>query len=325
MQASPRLWCRVTLLAAALAAFGSAQAQEFPSRAIRIIVPYAAGGVPDPLTRTLGSMMSPLLGQQIIVENKPGAGGVPAMQDLMRSPADGYTLSYADAGLWAVQPALRPGIYDPMKEFTPLGTAVMSIIFVVVREDLGVRTIQELIALAKSKPGQLSYGSSGSGSLHHLFMESFKAATGLDMQHIPYKGSSQQVQALLAGDVPIGVGGGSATSPQVKAGKLRWLVATTRDRSKLTPDVPSMSEIGLSDLNFAGDVGYFAPAGTPRAAINKIADAINKALQQPDVVQRVNTAFLEPLFRNPDQMAETVKADKERYAKAVKISGAKVD
>ncbi len=310
---------------AMLALSSVAAAQEFPNKPIKILIPYPPGGVPDSIARAISAPVQAALGQPLVLDNRPGAGGMTAVQEFLRVPADGYTLLSGDAGLWGVLPALRPGTYDPEKNFTSVANISTNSMYITVRSDFPAKNIQEFIALVKSKPGQFQYASSGNGSLHHLFMESFKAATGLDMQHIPYKGSSQQVQALLAGDVPIGVGGGSATSPQVKAGKLRWLVATTRDRSKLTPDVPSMSEIGLSDLNFAGDVGYFAPAGTPRAAVNKIADAINKALQQPDVVQRVNTAFLEPLFRNPDQMAETVKADKERYAKAVKISGAKVD
>ncbi len=324
MQASPRLWCRVTLLAAALAAFGSAQAQEFPSRAIRIIVPYAAGGVPDPLTRTLGSMMSPLLGQQIIVENKPGAGGVPAMQDLMRSPADGYTLSYADAGLWAVQPALRPGIYDPMKEFTPLGTAVMSIIFVVVREDLGVRTIQELIALAKSKPGQLSYGSSGSGSLHHLFMESLKAHYGFDMVHVPYKAATQALQALLAGDLGVTMASAAASTPFAKSGKIRVILAATQQRSQFLPEVPSMGDLKV-ETTYSGAIGYVAPGGTPRPVVDKLAAALGTVVKSDEFAKRAESLFVEIDYRNPAQHLDLMRQDITRYARAVKISGAKAE
>ena len=324
MQASPRLWCRVTLLAAALAALGSAQAQEFPSRAIRIIVPYAAGGVPDPLTRTLGSMMSPLLGQQIIVENKPGAGGVPAMQDLMRSPADGYTLSYADAGLWAVQPALRPGIYDPMKEFTPLGTAVMSIIFVVVREDLAVRTIQELIALAKSKPGQLSYGSSGSGSLHHLFMESLKAHYGFDMVHVPYKAATQALQALRAGDLGVTMASAAASTPFAKSGKIRVILAATQQRSQFLPEVPSMGDLKV-ETTYSGAIGYVAPGGTPRPVVDKLAAALGTVVKSEEFAKRAESLFVEIDYRNPAQHLDLMRQDIARYARAVKISGAKAE
>ena len=324
MQASPRLWCRVTLLAAALAAFGSAQAQEFPSRAIRIIVPYAAGGVPDPLTRTIATMMSPLLGQQIIVENKPGAGGVPAMQDLMRSPADGYTLSYADAGLWAVQPALRPGLYEPLREMTPLGTAVMSIIFVVVREDLGVRTIQELIALAKSRPGQLSYGSSGSGSLHHLFMESLKAHYGFDMVHVPYKAATQSLQALLAGDLGVTMASAAASTPFAKSGKIRVILAATQQRSQFLPEVPSMGDLKV-ETTYSGAIGYIAPGGTPRAVVDKLAAALGTVVKSDEFAKRAESLFVEVDYRNPAQHLDLMRQDMTRYARAVKISGAKAE
>jgi tripartite-type tricarboxylate transporter receptor subunit TctC len=324
MQASPRLCCRATLLAAALAATGSAQAQEFPSKPLRIIVPYAAGGVPDPLTRTLGAMMSPLLGQQIIVENKPGAGGVPAMQELMRAPADGYTLSYADAGLWAVQPALRPGIYDPLKEMTPLGTAVMSIIFVVAREDLGVKSMQELVALAKSRPGKLSYGSSGSGSLHHLFMESVKAHYGVDLVHVPYKAATQAMQALLAGDLAITMASAAASAPFAKSGKIRVILAATQQRSQFLPEVPSMGDLKL-ETTYSGSIGYIAPGGTPRAVVDRLASALATVVKTDEFAKRAEGFFVEVDYRTPAQHLELMRQDIARYARAVKISGAKAE
>ena len=266
--------------------------------------------------------MSPLLGQPIVVENKPGAGGVPAMQELIRSPADGYTLSYSDAGLWAVQPALRPGLYDPLKEFAPLGTAVMSIIFVVVREDLGVKSIQELIALAKSKPGQLSYGSSGSGSLHHLFMESLKAHYGFDMVHVPYKAATQALQSLLAGDLGVTMASAAASTPFAKSGKIRVILAATQQRSQFAPDVPSMGDLKV-ETSYSGAIGYVAPGGTPRAVVDKLAAALGSVVKSDEFARRAESLFVEVDYRNPVQHLDLIRQDIPRYARAVKISGAK--
>lgn len=316
---------RSILSAAALAACATALAQDFPNRPIKLLIPYPPGGVPDSVARAVAPAIQAALGQPFVLDNRPGAGGLTAVLEVMRSPADGYTLLSGDSGTWAVLPALRPGSFDPEKAFAPVAGVSTNSMYITVRSDLPAKTLQEFIALIKSKPGAYQYASSGNGSLHHLFMESFKAAAGLDMQHVPYKGSSQQVLALLAGDIPIGIGGPAATAPHVKAGKLRWLVTSTNERSKLTPDVPSTSEFGMSDLHFAGDVAYFAPGGTPRAAINRISGAIGKALQQPDVMARIDAVFLEPLYRTPEQLAEVVRADIVRYTRAVKVSGAKVD
>ncbi len=322
----PRKSVLATAAGAVLLALSSiAGAQDFPNRPIKLIVPYPPGGVPDIIARAIAPGVQAILGQAFVLESRPGAGGLTGVLEVMRAPADGYTLLSGDSGTWAVLPALRPGSYDQEKSFSPVAGVSTNPMYISVRPDLGVNTIQEFIALVRAKPGQFNYASSGNGSLHHLFMESFKSAAGLNLTHVPYKGSSQQVQALLAGDIPIGVGGPAATAAHVKSGKLKWLMVTTKDRFKLTPEVASTADAGFADIHFGGDIAYFAPAATPRPIVNKISDAIGRTLQQPDVVQRVNAAYLEPAYRTPDQLAEVVKADLVRYARAVKISGAKVD
>ena len=300
-------------------------AQEFPSRTVRLLVPYAPGGQPDNIARALAPSISASLGQSFVIENRPGAGGLTAVQEVARSAPDGYTLLSADAGQWAVLPALRPGVYEFDKIMTPITLVNTSALYIAVRSAVPAKNIQEFLALVKSKPGEFSYGSSGNGSVHHLFTESFKAAMGLDIVHVPYKGSSQMVQGLLAGDIAIGIAATASTSAFVKSGQIRLLVATTRERSRLTPDVPSMGDLGQPDLNFAGESAYFAPVGTPRAVIDRLSNAVAKAVQQPEIAQRMESLGIELIHRNPEQTAQHIRGDVARYAKAVKISGAKID
>ncbi len=319
-------WVVKAVLASLLFGFWQvAGAQDFPARPIRLLIGYPPGGVPDTIGRAVAPSMSATLGQPFLVENRPGAGGLTAVQELMRSEPDGHTLMSGDSGQWAILPAMRPGVYDPEKAFAPVGQVSTNAIYITVRSTLGVKTIQEFIALMKSKPGVYNYGSSGNGTVHHLFMASFMSEAGLDLRHIPYKGAVQQTQALVAGDIPIGVVSMTNSTQFVKTGQLVWLLASTRTRSKLTPEVPSTAEAGFPDIHFAGDVGYVAPAGTPRAVIERISAALAKAVQQPELLQRSQTMGVEPTYRNPDQLAELMRADRVTYNKAVKISGAKVE
>ncbi len=304
---------------------GAVLAQEFPTRPVKLLVGFLPGGIPDTIARAIAPAMTSLLGQSFVVENRPGSGGLAAAQELMRAPPDGYTLMSGSGSQWAILPALRPGLYDPEKALAPVALVSTNSLYIVVHTTMGVKSLPEFIALVKSKPGAFSYGSSGNGTVHHLFMESFIAAAGLNIQHVPYKGAPQQVQALIAGDIPIAVVSSSNIAAQVKAGQLRMLVATTRTRSRLTPDVPSMSDAGMPEIHFTGDVGYFAPAGTPRAVIERLSAALAKAVQRPELLQRSDALGIEPVYGTPEQLAEIVRADIVRYTKAVKISGAKVD
>lgn len=302
-----------------------AAAQEFPTKPIRLIVPYAGGGAPvDPMTRIIAQSMSGTLGQTVVVDNRVGAGGLLAVQELLRLPADGYTLLCTDPAQWAILPALRPGVYDPLKDFAPIGMALRSILYVVVREDLNVKTIEDLVALAKAKPRTLSYGSPGIGTLHNLFMEALKAQYGIDIVHVPFKGSVPAFEALLAGDLPISVAAIATAEQQVKAGKIRRLLASASQRSRYVPDVPSLADKKI-DENFTGDIGYMAAGGTPRPIIDKLAAALQKATQAPDFAQRAAGYFAEVAYRTPEQLTEIMRADGPRYVRAVKLSGAKAE
>ncbi len=316
------LLAKGALAIASLAALASADAQEFPARPIRIMIPYAGGGLPDPLTRVIGQSMAATLGQQVLVEQKPGAGGSTAALELIKSPADGYTLMFADSSHWGIQPALRPGIYDPVRDFSPIGMVARSFLYIVVREDLKVKSIEEFVALAKAKPGTISYGTSGNGSLHHLFMETVRAHYGIELVHVPFKGAVPAFQAFMAGHLPVTIATVVTAEPHMKGGTMRRLLASSAQRSRFVPDVPSLADMKIEG-NITGDMGYVAPAGTPKPVIDKLYGALAKAVQQPDFQKHLDSFYVDPLFRTPEQFAEIIRADVPRYARVVKLSGAK--
>lgn len=312
------------LLAPVLAACcaGSASAQEFPTRPLRIIVPYAAGGFPDPMSRALAQSMGSLLGQQIVVENKPGGGGIPALNELQRAPSDGYLLLCADAQQWAFQPALRPGIYDPQKEFTPLGMLATAVLFITVRDDMPVKSFQELVALAKAKPGTLSYGSSGIGTQHHLFMETVKSQFNVDIVHIPFKGAVASIGALIAGDIPVVIAATGTLAGHLKTGKVRRLLAATSGRMRSAPDVPATADVGLRD-SFPGEIGYVVAGATPRPIVERLAAVFARAAQSPEIAKAAENLYVDVTYQPPAQMAETMRADLARYVNAIKLVGLK--
>lgn len=294
------------------------------SRPIKILVGYAPGVTPDVVTRILAGAMGTILNQNIVVENRPGAGGWLAVQELIKSPPDGNTLVCLDPGQWAVLPAIRPGLYDPLKALAPVGLAYTSPLYLVVMDTFPAKNLQDLIGLIKTNPNAYNYGSSGNGTFHHLFMESFKAKAGLQVTHVPYKGGSQALQGLLSGDIQILVGG-PTTEAYVKAGKMRRLVVASRERWRTAPDVPSMSDVGMPDLQFVGDVGYFAPAGTPKPVVDRLTDGLAKAVRLPDFVDKAPLLGIGIQYKTPAQLLELVRDDIPRYQQAVKVSGAKAE
>lgn len=299
-----------------------AAAQDFPSKPIKFIVPYP-GGVPDYVARILGQLMSGPLGQPIVVESVPGASGQIAVQKLIHSAPDGYSLVFADAAQWAIVPAMRPGVYDPVKDMLPVGLAVTSTLYIAVTDTFPAKSLQELIAIAKAKPGTLSYASSGVGSLHHLFMESFKAAMGIDILHVPYKGTSQAMVGFLGGEIPIAVGGLLTLQGQAKEGKVRLLSTATKERSRLTPDVPSMSDAGAPQVDFPAEMGFFVPARTPKSVIDKLTAALASAVNNPDFVAKIGARGLEATYGTPEQLGEIVRKEGPKYVRALELSGFK--
>ncbi len=322
----PLRWAAGIALVAMLAGHATTGlSQEFPVKPMRVLVPYATSGTPDVTARFLGQQMSATLGQPMNVENRPGAGGLPAVQELIRSAPDGYTLLIADVGQYAILPALRPGSYDPVKDMQTIGQATTNSIFVMVTNRIPVKTMAEFIAFIRARPGQYSYGSAGVGTPHHLFMEAVKAAYGLDMFHVPYKGSSQTVPAMLNGDISICICGVTTTQQFINEGKIHALATSGKTRDKLAPTVPPAADFGSPDLDFPSTTGYFLPVGTPRPVMDKLAAALARAVQSPEFLAREVQLGTEVAYLPAAQFAENVRAAYARYQRVIKIAGIKAE
>ena len=307
----------------ALALAGPSVAQEFPARPVKLVVPYAAGGAPDVLARLVGQRLSEGLGQQFVVENRAGAGGIAASELVAKSAPDGHTLLVPDVPQLAINPYLFTKLpYDPVKDFAPVGIIAMTPMFIVVAPSMNVDSLAALVALARSKPGQLSYGSAGIGSLHHIAMESLKVAAGIDLIHVPYKGTGQSVPAFIAGDVAVLVSTLAAVEPFVRAGKARLLAGTPSARTPRTPDIPAVAE-SYPGFHFAGEIGVVAPTGTPPAVIAKLSGEIQKAMRHPDVVRRLGELGAIAVGSTPEAYADSIRRSLDVFAKAVKASGLK--
>jgi len=300
------------VVAAALAAAAPLGAQEaYPTKPIRWVVPYAAGGLPDTIARVVAQKVSEQLGQQVTIENRGGAGGIPGTEQVARAAPDGYTFLVADVGQVAINPHLYAKLpYDPAKDLTPVGLIGTANLFLVANQAVPVKDFAELVALARAKPGVLNYGSSGVGSIHHLSMESLKAALGLNIVHIPYKGTGQSIPALVAGDVALAYSAMPSIAAHVKAGRVKVLAVSTAKRSPTAPDVPTVAELGVPGYDFAPEIGLLAPAGTPPA---------------PDVAQRFAQLDIVPIGNQPAEYAAQIRAANDKYAQAVKVSGARID
>jgi tripartite-type tricarboxylate transporter receptor subunit TctC len=304
----------------------AAQAQDFPGKPIKMIVPYAPGGLPDTMTRIIGPKMSESLGQQIVVENRPGAGGISGTEMVAKSSADGYTLLIADVGQLAINPHLFKQLpYDPLKDLAPVSLIGSTALFLTLHTLVPANNFKELVALAKSKPGSLNYGSSGLGSIHHLTTEAFKAAYGVDIVHVPFKGMGQAVPALLGGQVAMLFSALPAIEAHVKAGRVKLLAISVPQRSPQAPEVPTIAELGVPGFNFAPEIGLLAPAGTPRAIVSRLSAEVARAVKTPDVAQRFQQLGIDPVGNTPEAYSAQIRNDYERYGNVVRVSGAKID
>lgn len=308
-----------------LAPFG-AQAQSFPSRPVRLVVPYGTGGGPDVIARALSQRLPDALGQPVIVDNRPGASGAIGAEVAAKSPPDGHTLFVADNGHWAINPALRPNLsYDILRDFTPVTQLITSPLFLAVPPSLPVKNLQELIALAKTRPGGLSYGSSGIGSPHHLALAQIATLTGANLIHVPYKGVAQSVPALLAGDIAALFAALPSVGPHAKSGKARIIAVNTPRRTQVMREVPTVAESGVPDFNVEIAVGLLAPAGTPPEVVRRLNVEVVKLLNTPDFQERLAPQGIDTAPSTPEQLGELMRADRPRYAKLVKDTGAKAD
>ena len=301
--------------------------QAYPAKPVRMVVPYAAGGLPDTMTRIVAQRLSDAFGQQFVVENRAGAGGIAACEYVAKAAADGYTLLIVDVGQTAINPALYSKLpYDAVRDFTPLSIMGTSAQFLAAHPSVPANTLSALIALAKARPGQLNYGSGGTGSLHHLSMEVLKSALGLNIVHVPYKGTAQSVPALLSGEVALAFSALPSLAGHVKAGRVRLLAVNTLKRSAQAPDVPAIAEVtGIADFDYPPEIGVVAPAATPQAIVARLAGGIAQAVRHPETVQRYTTLGIDPVGNTPEASAAQIRIDIAKYAKAVKISGARVD
>jgi len=300
--------------------------QGYPNRPVKVVVPYAAGGLPDTMARLVGAKIGESTGQQLVIENRGGAGGIVGTAEVAKSAPDGYSLLVADVAQIAINPHLFTKLpYDPFKELTGVSLMGTSALYLVAHSSVPAANMKELIALIKAQPGKISYGSSGLGSIHHLAMEALKVGLNLDMVHVPYKGTGQSVPALLGGQVQLLYSALPSIESHVKAGKVKILAVSTPQRSPQTPDVPTVAESGIPGYDFVAEIGFYAPAGTPQDIIAKVAAEVQKAVKQPDVVQRFKQLGSDPVGSTPEAYNAMNRASYQKYEKVVKASGAKID
>lgn len=290
----------------------------YPVRPIRVIVPQAAGGTADLLTRMLGERMEALLGVGFVVENKPGANGIIGNETAKRASPDGYTLLAASTATHAMAPHVVAGLpYDPLQDFVPVINLVHQTKVVLVSSALGVTTLGELVALARSRHGRLNFASTGVGSSSHLDTAQLTALTGIELVHIPYRGSAQAVAALMANEVQVLVASVTAAQPALAAGRGRALAVMADQRSPLLPDVPTMVEAGLPRLDVQTWIGLLAPAGTPPWIVERLNSALNRILRSPDTRAWLERQGLEPIGGTPQAFDSEIRADLDKWGNVV--------
>ena len=313
-------------IAAAAATFASgAIAQSYPAKPIRIVVPYAPGGAVDIIARATAQELTKRVGQQIIVDNRTGAGGNIGSDTVAKAPPDGYTLLMASPAN-TINPSLYTNMpYDPSRDLIPIALIGSVPSVLVANPSLPVQGIKQLIALAKAKPGALTYGSGGSGSTEHLAGEMFKSFAGIDLLHVPYKGGAQVMIDLMGGQVALMFSNQLGVLPHIKAGKLKPLGVASAGRSTALPDVPTFAEAGFPDFKVSVWWGVMGPAGMPKDVVNQLNREIVAGLASPEMKERLQTMSAQPIGGTPDQFAAFFAAETKRWAPIVKASGAKAD
>lgn len=303
-----------------------APAQTYPGKSIRLIVPFTPGGISDLLARSLGAKLGPALGQQIVVENRPGAGTTIASEVVARSSPDGHTLYLQDITTHAINASLyRRLSYDSVKDFTLIQMLATTPLILVVHPSLPVKNVKELIAFARGKPGQIIYGSSGNGTIVHLSTELFKSMAGVDMVHVPFKGSPQSVLALLSGEVAVSFPTMPPALPLVQTGKLRALAVTSPKRSKAAPDVPTVSEAGLKGYEMVLYSGIIGPSNVPREIVARLNAEIGKAMHSPDLKPVLDNVGAEPIAMTPERFGTHLVSEIAKLGAIVRAVGARVD
>ncbi len=317
---------RMVLLCLLIAIAGSAAAQQaYPSKPIRFIVPFPPGGSTDPLARMAAQKMTEAWGQQVIVDNRPGGNTIIGTEAVAKAAPDGYTILLAGIPL-VTGISLYPNIpYDATKDFAPVATIARSEFVLVVHPSLPANNLQEFIALAKSKPGELDYGSSGTGGSLHLAGELFNVIAGVKLQHIPYKGSGPLISDLIGGQVGLSFQTPIATIAHIRSGRLKAIAVTGAARSSALPQIATFTEAGLPGFDVNIWYGIVAPAGTPRTIVDKMSTEVARSLAMPDVRKYLSNQGMEPFISTPEQVAALIKADIAKYAKIIKAANIKID
>ena len=307
-----------------LAATGmSVRAQSFPHKPLKIIVPYAAGGSPDTVARIIAQQLGIVLGQPVVVDNLPGSSGIAGVENVRNAPADGHTLLMADAGHWAINRVTKVKLpHNFQQDLEPVSVASTSALFLTVHNSFPASNLRELVDAVKARPGTYTYGSSGVGSVHHLTMETFKHALGLDILHVPFKGTGQSVPALAGGQVHMAVAAYNSIAGFAKEGRLKIIAGNTREPMDILKQFPPMGAAGIKDFHFPGENALFVVAGTPKPVINQLAAAVVKVLALPETIAKLHTAGVEPPRQpGPEALAETIRRDIPRYELAVRTAG----
>ena len=310
--------------AAAAAMLPAARAQGYPAKSIRMIIPFPPGGATDILGRVLAQKLGDQLGQSVVVENRPGAGGAIGSEMTAKAAPDGYTIQMATVSTHSIGPALNPKTpYNVKRDFAPVIHLADSTNVLIVSPSLPVNNLKELIAYAKTHPGKLNFSSSGNGTIVHMTGEMFKMETGTFIVHIPYKGTALAIPDLIAGQISLMFDNMASALPHVKSGKVKTLAVSQLKRSTLLPEVPTMDEAGLKGFESNTYFGVFAPAGTPAAIVQRLNAEINKALQALDFRERLAANGAEPVGGTPEQFARVIERETAKYAAVIKRAGIK--
>ena len=330
MKTARKAWiwpvCMSVLAVLSFAGATAAAAQEYPTRIITLIVPQAAGGGNDVIARILADTMSRSLGQQIIVENRPGAGGTIGTRQLVKSAPDGYTLAMGSTGTVAMAPTAYPNAgYDPRKHFSPVGLIARSAIVLAVGPSITANSVRELIALAKQQPGKLSYGSGGAGSGNHLAGALFSSMAGVTLTHVPFRGANPAITDVMGGHVTMIFSSLPPTLGNIRSGMLRALGMATQTRSRVLPDVPTIDEAGLPGFEAEQRYGLLAPAGTPAPIVARLNAALREALGSPEVIARIAADGAEPAPSTPEQYIRDIDREETKWSKVVRDAGAKAE
>ena len=316
-------WCFIILVFLA----GNAESQTYPNRPIRLVVGFAPGGAADFVARTLAEPLGRALGQPLVIDNRPGAGSSIAAEHAARSAPDGYTVLIASPSSILVNPLInRQSAFQPLKELVPVSKVSSSPLVVATNPGIGLATLAELISYLKKNPGKINFATSGNGSAPHLAAVLFQRVAGVEMVHVPYKGGAPAVQSVLAGDTQLSFATPPSVLPLVQAGRLRALAVTSRERTPLVPGVPGMAEAGLPDYEISFWYGFFVPAGTPAAAMQRLFDATAQALKLPEVARALAKEGTETSSSaSPADFAAFLAEDAKLWSRLVKDSGVKAD